>query len=72
MKALRSIAISLAAVAALSACAHSGYYNIGQPGASDDQRRIWVVHEGELYRCADGTSGNEPPKPLCIRAVKAP
>ena len=65
---LRIIAVFCLLVAG---CGHVGYVNLNHPAAADDQRRIWVVHEGELLRCADGATGTEPPKPLCVRALKA-
>ena len=44
-----------------------------------DERRIWVVRQAagrdaEVYRCADGATPEQPPKPVCIRSplVQAP
>jgi hypothetical protein len=41
-----------------------------------DERRIWVVRQApgsdaEVYRCADGATPEQPPKPVCIRAPLA-
>lgn len=44
----------------ITACGQVGYVNITHPSPSDDQRRIWVVHNGELLRCADGAANTEP------------
>jgi hypothetical protein len=43
---------------------------------ASDEPRIWVVKTtttkeqqiDEVYRCADGAEGNQPPKPVCVRA----
>lgn len=44
-----------------------------------EERRIWVVRTSQdkdaaVYRCADGSGPDQPPKPVCIRAplVDAP
>ena len=52
---------------ACPACA-SGYQYLGA-AQSDDHRRVWVVHDGELYRCVDGADVNALPKPVCVRAA---
>lgn len=37
---------------------------------ASDERRIWVVRGSEhVYRCADGSAPEAPPRPLCVRSV---
>jgi len=56
-------AMSVATV--VTGCAHP----IGGLIASDE-RRIWVVRDGEqVYRCADGAAPEAPPRPICVRSV---
>lgn len=38
-----------------------------------EERRIWVVRgqqgqDAAVFRCADGSGPDQPPKPVCIRA----
>ncbi len=61
------VRVILGFVAALGAsgCAHP----VGGLIASDE-RRIWVVRDGEqVYRCADGAAPEAPPRPVCVRSV---
>lgn len=52
-------------VVAASGCAHP----VGGLIASDE-RRIWVVRDAEaVYRCADGSAPEAPPRPVCVRSV---
>jgi hypothetical protein len=39
-----------------------------------EERRIWVVRgstgaDAAVFRCADGSGPDQPPKPVCIRAT---
>lgn len=43
-------------------------------GYLSEERRVWVVRRAmnkdtEVYRCADGAGPDQPPKPICVKAV---
>lgn len=62
---MKRLALLAALAASLGACATTA-----QGIITSDERRIWVVRNGnEMYRCADGATENDPPRPVCIRAV---
>lgn len=51
----------------LAGCAHTIVPLV--PLDESDEPRIWVLRDGdEVYRCADGSAGEAPPRPLCVRA----
>lgn len=39
---------------------------------TSETRRIWVVVDrGKVFRCADAYDGDQPPRPVCVRAPLA-
>lgn len=38
---------------------------------TSDERRVWVTKDGKLFRCADASLADEPPRPVCVRTVFA-
>lgn len=36
---------------------------------TSESRRMWiVVDDGKVFRCADAHDGDQPPRPVCVRA----
>ena len=66
---LKRLLLVLCTAPLLASCAAPIFY-VGPSEADSDQRRIWIYQDGELYRCADGASETQPPKPVCVRAPK--
>ena len=65
------LSVALSMLAAVTACATPN--NVAYVS---DERRVWVVRQAagsdaDVYRCADGSSPEQPPKPVCIRAPMA-
>jgi hypothetical protein len=69
MRYARLIITLLVLAPALGACAEPKYVlNLSE------ERRIWVVRgsqgkDAAVFRCADGSGPDQPPKPVCIRAA---
>ncbi len=50
----------------------SGCGHIVKGVLTSENRRIWVVvDDGKVFRCADAHDGDQPPRPVCVRAPLA-